>query len=265
MQLPYIDKLATRSRRRLASSAEGSILESEEVQGRWRAGRQRVTGDPLKVEVFQLRDWKERYTRKYTAAKERIAGLEARIEDISRTHRDTLKKRDQHMRALEDELARTKELLAARSTELSGAQPFLSTTDCISEAEVLGIVRDLNENIFQVAAKLSEAWEKYEPSKSSDSKSIKERIDSFAQAYGPALIHHALDRDPTAVNFLVQSCLCLLATQLTSSWRGEHDEDLGFVYQHISASGGYTVIAFDQQNVTNSYQRDRQSQLGGGP
>ena len=41
-------------------------------------------------------------------------------------------------------------LLATRSAEPSGAQAPLSTTDRLSEVEVLSIVHDLNENIFQV-------------------------------------------------------------------------------------------------------------------
>jgi hypothetical protein len=67
------------------------------------------------------------------------------------------------IQGLEERLKETEELLATRSAELSGAQTFLSTTDRLSEVEVLSIVRDLNENIFQVAVNLTEEWEKLDP------------------------------------------------------------------------------------------------------
>jgi hypothetical protein len=254
-----IDKLATGSLRRPPAPAEGSILESEEIRGRWRVGRQRTSGDTMKNEIAQLRVWKERYTRKYTAAKERIAELEDKIEDISKAHRVATRKQDQRIRAVEDELARTKELLAARSTELSGAQSFLSTTDGISEAEVLNLVRDLNENIFQVAANLTEEWEIYKPSK--DSKITKEDVDPFSDLYGPALICHVLEKDPAAVTFLLQSCLCDLTTQITSSWRRDHDDDFGYVYQRLYTSGGYTSRATTEIRLTHPRGTSNLSQM----
>lgn len=222
------------------------MLESEEIKGRWRVTnlRQRPTSvDPQRVETFQLKSWKDWYTRKYTAAKERIAELDAKVEDMTKTHREALKRRDQRIRAVEDELAQTKELLAARSTELTRAQSFLSTKDRLSEAEVLGIVRDLNENVFQVAAKLSEEWEKYRPSRSSRFKLSREEADRFSRSYGSVLVRHVIDRDPPSVTFLIQSCLCSTVTMVTSSWRRECYEELetlGSIYKDLCASGRHT-------------------------
>ena len=67
-------------------------------------------------------------------------------------------------RAMQERLRQTEELLEARAAELSGAQTFLSTADRLSEMEVLSIVRDLNENIYQVTVSLTEGWEKLESS-----------------------------------------------------------------------------------------------------
>ena len=66
----------------------------------------------------------------------------------------------QHARAMEQRLEEIDELSATRSAELSRAQTFLSTTDRLSEVEVLGIVQDLNENIYQVAVNWTDEWEK---------------------------------------------------------------------------------------------------------
>ena len=243
MHLPHGDPLAIKPHERPPSRAEQSIQHSEEIKGRLRAGKQRATIDAREKEINELKGWKERYMGKYTAAKALIARLQDRVEDMAKAHREALKKRDQRIRVVEEELARTKELLAARTTELTGAQTFLSTKDQISEAEVLGIVRDINENIFQVAAKLTEEWEKYRSDKSSKFKITKDDIDDLSRTYGPALIHHTLDRDPAAVTFLVQLCLCHLVTQTTSSWRRVDEGDLPYVYQNLLASGGYTSHA----------------------
>lgn len=247
MHMLYSDKLSARTRERFQSSAGGSILESDVVKGRLRAGSHRATIDAQRAEIVQLKIWKEKYTKKYKAAEEQIAELEDKIEDDSKSHREVLKKRDQRIRAMEDELAQTKGLLAARSTELSRAQSFLSTADRLSEAEVLGIVRDLNENVFQVAAKLAEEWEKSRAElRFTKCNMPKETVDAMSRSYGHTLIRHVVSRDPAAVAFLIQSCLCSLATELTSSWRHDNCEEpmaLGTVYQQLLASGGYTSLS----------------------
>ena len=227
--------------------AEGSVLEPEEVDVRRRgteglAARLKAQIDAHKAEIFHLKNWKELYTRKYRAAKERIAELEHTAEETSRTHKEVLAKQDRHIKAMADELAQTKELLAVRSTELAGAQSFLSTKDRISESEVLDIVRDLNENIFQVAANLTEEWEKLrsvKPRRRYDHRITQEHLDSYSQSYGPSLIGLANRRKPPAVTYLVQMCLCDSATEIASSWHDKDSRVLRSVYQHLSASGGY--------------------------
>jgi hypothetical protein len=238
-----IENLKIQSPEHLPASVEGSKLESSEVKGRQRVaegmvGRRRTVIDTQKAELSMLSNLRERYLRKHRAAKERIAELEHRLEEDSRTNRRAVAKRDQRIQALEDELTRTNELLDARSKELSGAQSFLSTADRRSEADVLGIVRDLNENIFQVAASLTEQWEKYRPGRSSRFEIRKKDIDSFSQSFGPALVHQVLDRDSAAVTFLLQSCLCDFAVQASSSWRYKKEfETLSSIHERLSASG----------------------------
>jgi len=243
-----------RSRELLPDSKEGRTIRSEEVRGLRGATdnlveRQKAKIDAQKAEIFRLRNWKERYAKRYREAKERISELEHDIGKVSDDHQETLEKYDRRIRAMADHLERTEELLAARSAELAGAQYFLSTTDRLSEADVLSIVRDLNENIFQVAANLTEEWEKLGSSRTSRFDIDQRDIDSFARFYGPALIQSAIDRDPAAVTFLVQSCLCYLAMKYTSSWR--HDQELatlGSVYKRLSDSGRYTSPATSKRD-----------------
>ena len=226
------------------------MAESEEAKNQWEAAKDaeerqlKAKISAQKAEILKLRTWKEKYTKKYAGAKERTAKLEHQIRKASEAHQETLEKRDQQIRAVADRLTRAEELLALRSAELSVAQSFLSTTDSLSEAEVLGIVRDLNENIFQVAANLTEEWEKLGSSRTGRFSVTEHDVDALSLIYGPALIQSALKGDPTAVTFLVQSCLCHLATQIASSWR--HDQKLTMlesVHKRLSASSEYTSHA----------------------
>ena len=251
-----LEELSIGSQEPLPVSEEGGAVEPEEVEGLERTTksleeRQKVRIDAQKTEIIRLKGWKERYTRKYRGVKERVAELEHEIGKASEAHRETLEKRDQSTRAMADRLALKEELLATRSAELAVAQSFLSTADSLSEADVLDIVRCLNENVFQVAANLTEEWEKLGSSRA-DRFAIDQRdIEHFSRVYGPALVQQALNRDTTAVTFLVQSCLCTLATDIVSSWR--HDRELAElepVYQRLSASGKYTSRATGRRQLT---------------
>jgi hypothetical protein len=257
MHYPPIEDLEIQPQERPPASVEATMLESE-TKGRQRVtesmmGRRRTLLDNQKAELSKLKIWKERYERKYKSAKERITDLEHRLDEGSRTYNQAVAQRDQRIQTLEVELTRTKELLDARSKELSGAQSFLSTTDRKSEADVLGIVRALNENIFQVAANLTEEWENLRSSQSERFRVLKEDIEALSQSSSPALIHQVNYRRPVALTFLVQTSLCDFVTCITSSW--EHNKELKIlnsVYQHLSASGEYPSHGITETQLTHT-------------
>ncbi|KAF9650930.1 hypothetical protein BDM02DRAFT_3184878, partial [Thelephora ganbajun] len=139
----------------------------------------------------------------------------------------------------EQRLKQTEELLATRSAELSEARTFLSTTDRLSEVEVLGIVRDLNEIIFQIAVTLTEEWEKLESSQAAG----RMDIDPISRPHTPTLVQLARNRDLTGLTFLLQSTLCSQAAKMTSSW--VHHPEFGIlksVYKNISTSGERHIV-----------------------
>ena len=153
------------------------------------------------------------------------------------------------------ELAETNDISTAKSTELAKAQSLLSPPDRISEAEVLEIVRDLNDNIIQIAANLTEEWGKVPSSRSNKAPPNKKELDALSQFYGPTLVRRVLNRDSSAVALLVQSTLCYVVTQITSSWRPDCDKRwwiLGSIYRRLSASGKHTPHAAIEAILTNT-------------
>ena len=192
-----------------------------------------------------------------------------RAEDELTQTKDELAQTKDELARVKSELARTKDELAktkaelaeandistVKSTELAKAQSLLSTVDHISEAEVLGIVRDLNENIIQTAANLTEEWGKLPSPRSNKAPPNKKELDALSQFYGPTLVRRVFKRDPSAVALLVQSTLCYVVTQITSSWRPDCDKRwwiLGSIYRRLSASGKHTPHTAIEAILTNT-------------
>jgi len=255
MRLPF-DELSIRSQQPLPDSKEGVVGSEEVKEGLCGTTESSVEREEAEInaqryEIFRLRSRGEKYAKKYRETKERIAELEHHIGEVSEAHQETLEKQDPRIQAMAEQLKRTEQLLATRSAELAGAQYFLSTTDRLSEADVLSVVHDLNENVFQVAANLTEEWEKLGSSRSSEFTITQDGIDALSRFYGPALIRSAFDRSPAGITFLVQSCLCNVVAQITSRWR--HDQELamlGSVYQRLSASGEHISYAVSEMRLT---------------
>jgi len=142
-------------------------------------------------------------------------------------------------RSMQERFKKTEELLQARTAELSEAQTFLSKVDRLSEMEVLGIVKSLNENILQLATSLAEAWEKLRPSQATGPI----EVDLTSQPRHSVLVQLARKRDHMGLTFLLQSRLCYQAVEMTSSWvRDQELGRLGSIYQHLSASGEHRII-----------------------
>ena len=152
-------------------------------------------------------------------------------------HQKALEGQTRQTRVAEERLKQTKDLLGTKSAELSVVRAFLSATDRLSEVEVLSIVRDLNENIYQVAVNLTDEWEK---SRSQDTSRMD--VDPSSQPWAPSLVKRVVDRDPAGLTFLLQACLCSQVVELTSSW-GHHQElsILESIYKRLSASGKHPI------------------------
>ena len=171
---------------------------------------------------------------------DRVAQLEQEITKMRDAHQKALEEQVQQTREMEERWRLTKEVLATKSAELSGARAFLSATDRLSEVEVLTIVRDLNESIYQVAVNLTDGWEKLRSSEATN----RMGVDHATRPRAPSLVQRVASRDPTGLTFLLQSCLCSQVVKITSSW-GYHQElaVLETIYKRLYASGERHVVA----------------------
>ena len=212
-----------------------ATAETEEV-GRLRGEVKHPKGpvDEGRVGVVILEREGEKLIDQCRRREDRIVELKRKITEMYVSYREAEETQTRKTRAMQTQLKQTEELLEARSAELSAAQVFLSTADRLSEMEVLSIVRDLNENIYQVAVGLTEEWEKLDPSQAT----TRMDVDPTSRPDVPALVRLARGRDPTGLTFLLQTWLCFLAVDMTSSW-GRHQESatLGSIYKRLAVLG----------------------------
>ena len=217
----------------------GNTAIIEEVR-RLRREVDKYSGEMLRFEgeEAKLKREVEKWRGKCKRRDDRIAKLERDIAEMHSSRQEAAEAQALQARPMEERLRQTEKLLEARTAELSGAQTFLSTADRLSEMEVLSIVRDLNENIYQVAVSLTEGWEKLESSQATG----RIEIDPTSQPRVLVLVQLARNRDLTGLTFLLQSCLCYHAVDMTSGWvRNRELGVLKSVYQRLSASGKYHI------------------------
>ena len=203
-------------------------------------GEHKGTLDRYKAEVQRLKAEEAKLVGKCKRREERIAQLEHDYAKLRGSLQEVTEAQARKVRAMQERLKLTEELLEARTAELSGAQTFLSTADRLSEMEVLSIVRDLNENIYQVAVSLTEAWENLESSQTAG----RIEVDPTSQPHTPVpvLVQLARKRDLTGLTFLIQTVLCYQAVEMTGSW--VYNQELGVlndVYRRLTTSGEHRI------------------------
>ena len=189
------------------------------------------------AEMTRLRKEEEKLLARCKRRDDRITKAERETVQMRRSFQEDAQKRTKEIQALEERLKKTDELLASRSAELSETNTFLSTTDRLSEVEVLSIVRDLNEHIYQVAVGLTEGLEKLEPPRATTSRMD---VDLTPRSHTSAVAQPARNRDLAGLTFQLQSYLCSQAARMTSGWGRHHQlAILEPIYQRLSTSGEY--------------------------
>lgn len=127
-----------------------------------------------------------------------------------------------------------------RTTELSAAQVFLTKVDAVSEADVVGMVENLNTLITSASGAISDVWDQREPipgtlTEESD-------LEQVRNVFGDLITRQIAARDPVAVNLAVQMHLSQFVKQITSGWgSGQAAGILAEVYGKISTNGKLEV------------------------
>ena len=215
------------------------LREAEEIL-KGRVERGEIAISKLDYNLEKMRNsWQEAEEKlkgKLESREDKISKLDHNLEEMRSSWQEAEHVRARQAQGMQEQLKRIEELLTTKPAELFEERAFLSTADRLSEMEVLSIVRELNENIYQVAACLTEGWMEMESSKPPD----KAELDLTSQQRLPTLVQLARNRDLTGLTFLIQLHLCYYATKMTSSWA--HDKDFVLIkdiYQRLSASGEY--------------------------
>lgn len=143
----------------------------------------------------------------------------------------------------------TKQLLESRTAELKGAEAFLTKSDLLSNVEVVSLVENLNSEIMQIAASMTEEFPIEE--KKIDVEGKQQESDETREAYaraedtvGPRMAellktseHH---EDPILVQLAVQASMTAYTHWIISSWVFETPEDehmLSEIYARVREAG----------------------------
>jgi hypothetical protein len=165
-----------------------------------------------------------------------------RLEEEKRMQQAELDQKDKVMSEKED-------LLRARTTELKSAETFLSTADTMSGAELIRLVEDLNNEIYQTAATLIDSFP-YDATIDDDPT----YIEGVGEHFGQNLMSHwhsVVRRDDVEefdilLQYLLQHVICRVLWFIISSWTPDNQRSRQLIqlYTAIKDSGNCSISLF---------------------
>ena len=212
------------------------------------------------VEIEQRKAKERSHLQDTDERRKRLSTLEKDL-DAARHQNQVLVDRTKALSArnheLEGEIQRAKmerlqvaELLAVRTSELKGAQAFLTKADQLSGADVIKLVEDLNGEIMQTAATLAEELPlELKGNTQSNGKDLES--EDFVEAYtraedviGPRLAELLRttdhNEDPIMIQIALQASMSAYTHWIVSSWCFESPEDehmLSEIYARVREAG----------------------------
>ncbi|KAF9476873.1 hypothetical protein BDN70DRAFT_949660 [Pholiota conissans] len=165
------------------------------------------------------------------------------------------------------EQQQTAQLLEVRTSELKGAEAFLTKADQLSNVEVVSLLENLNSEIMQIAASMTE--ELLIEEKKIDLEGKEQESDEAREAYaraedtvGPRMAellksseHH---EDPILVQLAVQASMSAYTHWVISSWVFESPEDehmLSEIYARVRETEEQAVSGRWRQLTRKHLQR----------
>ena len=150
-----------------------------------------------------------------------------------------------HVQELSARLSEKDKLLSERTAELSAAQVFLTRVDAVSEAEVVGMVENLNTLISSASGALSDTWDQRTPVPGA---LIEEPgAGQIRDYFGSLVFEQVTLRNPVAVTLAVEMYLVQYVERVTSGWGGgDAAGAMGEIYGKISAEGKLDACVLPQ-------------------
>ena len=145
-----------------------------------------------------------------------------------------------HTWELSTQLSVMDRLLLERMTELQAVQAFLTRVDAVLEAELVGMVDNLNSLISSASGAISNTWAQNDPVPGMriEDPDLKEICDNL----GSLMVEQIAARNYIAVTVAIQMHLCGFIEEVTSGWGGgEVAWTLREIYGMISSKGEVRV------------------------
>ena len=230
----------------------------------------------LREERTQAREgWKAMKTECNLAEKE-SAGLREqlrtnrnenhRLQHDIQALREELRRKEQEIKALQT-ASRHKEathsqvvaLLETRTSELKGAQTFLTKADTFSGADLILMVEGLNADISETAAYMTDTFDFGQSSQAISTgrqHSVHESVESvLGKNMTNLLVQH--ERDQTLIQIAVQACLSHWCYHIASVWIIDAENTglndiLIHLYEIICANGELTCDVMAQEINTDT-------------
>jgi len=133
-------------------------------------------------------------------------------------------------------------LLSERTTELNAAQAFLTRADAVSEAEVVGMIENLNTLISSVSGAVSITWDQRGPVPGTLFE--ESGAGQIRDYFGNPMIEQIAAKNSVAINLAIQTYLGNFIERVTSGWGGGQAAGiLADIYTKISTKGKLDVCA----------------------
>ncbi|KAF7982964.1 hypothetical protein HWV62_24546 [Athelia sp. TMB] len=178
-----------------------------------------------------------------------------------------LDRRETEMQMLSNELAQIKTqhtqtvtLLDARTTELKGAQVFLTKADSMSGADVVRMIEGLDAEILQTSAFVADHFEFENPKPYDMNDELQGASTRLAEVIGPQMVdllattEHA--QDPLVIQLACQAATAAFCRWVVMSWDIE-DENIN----HFLQAAYLTIQNAEEQSVAGRWRSITRTQV----
>ena len=189
-----------------------------------------------------------------------------RLRHDNQALQEELRRKEQEMKALqtashhkEANHSQVVALLETRTSELKGAQTFLTKADTFSGADVILMVEGLNADILETAAYMTDTFDFGQSSQAISTgrqQSVHESIESdLGKIMTKLLVQH--ERDQTLIQIAVQACLSHWCHYIASVWIIDAENTglngiLIHLYENICANGEFICDVMAQEINTDT-------------